>query len=66
MRQPDDEGQQIIERIVERNGNGLFSKFQNAILIAAALAVGTGLWSINTRLTRVETMLDVLTRQVQK
>ena len=61
MHQPDDpDGQQIIREIRYENGNGLFGKFQQAILIAAALAVGGGLWTMNTRLSKVETLLEVV------
>lgn len=64
MRQPDDPGQNIVENHYH-NGNSMFAKFQSAIIIALALAIGTGLWTMNSRLTRLETLMELVVTKVK-
>lgn len=65
MQQPDDPGQSIVENHYHTNGNSMFAKFQSAIIIALALAIGTGLWTMNSRLTRLETLMELVVTKVK-
>lgn len=56
-------GQQIIierERPAkESNGNGSFSKFKDGALLLAMAALVAAVYTQNTRLTRIETMVEM-------
>lgn len=62
MRQPDDESpsQQIIVREIIKDSNGGFAKLKDAVFLAIILAVGALIWSMNQRLTTIETMVKII------
>jgi len=48
------------QKIHIEHANGMFAKFQQAVIIALTLGICGGLWSMNARMTRVETMMEIM------
>lgn len=57
--------QQIIvrEKLVREPSNGTFSKFRDAILLAIVTAVGWIIWTMNQRLTTIETLVKIIAKK---
>lgn len=68
MHQPDDPGQQIVEKHYHThpNGNGMFGKLVSTLLPLAVVALVGVVWSMSINVARLTEQMSYLTDEVQQ